>query len=152
MNPFDQITTTLTGRSPWPFQPLGRKDQRPKTDPDNKTERMRVYLRTQGAATAATLADEADLERTDLVSALLKGDMARGSVFRRGHKYHWNPQFDAQHHQRLAEAASLLRANGFTVLKAQNHEHRNHRSRAPSPASQSAGAAGQVAGKGVRHG
>ena len=113
MNPFDQIATTLTGRAPWPFQAIDKQDQKP----ESKTERMRAYLRQHGAANAATLADEANVPSTALVGALLKTDLHRGSVFRRGHKYHWNPQFDAQHHQRLAEAASLLRANGFTVLK-----------------------------------
>lgn len=113
MSPFDNITTVLTGRAPWPFQALAHDDKQP----DSKTERMRAYLRTEGAATAATLAMEADVDRPALVGALLKADLKRGSVFRRGHKYCWNPQFDAQHHQRLADAARLLRANGFTVSK-----------------------------------
>jgi hypothetical protein len=114
MSPFDHITTTLTGRAPWPFQVLAKDEKQP---PESKTERMRAYLRTEGAATAATLAMEADVDRPALIGALLKADLKRGSVFRRGNKYHWNPQFDAQHHQRLAEAARLLRANGFTVTK-----------------------------------
>lgn len=111
MNPIDHMATTLTGRSPWPFDLTQISTDRP----ESKTERMRAYLRHHGAANAATLADEADLATTGLVAALLKGDIARGSVFRKGHKYHWNPQFDADHSNRLADAARLLRANGFTV-------------------------------------
>lgn len=111
MNPIDHMATTLTGRSPWPFDLTQISTDRP----ESKTERMRAYLRQHGAANAATLADEADLATTGLVAALLKGDITRGSVFRKGHKYHWNPQFDADHSNRLADAARLLRANGFTV-------------------------------------
>lgn len=84
-----------------------------------KTERMRAYLREVGSANAATLADEADVPQTALVSALLKADLIKGSVFRRGHTYHWNPLFDAQHHQRIADAVRLLRANGYQVKKVQ---------------------------------
>lgn len=111
MNPIDHMATTLTGRSPWPFDLTQISTDRP----ESKTERMRAYLRQHGAANAATLADEADLATTGLVAALLKGDIARGSVFRKVHKYHWNPQFDTDHSNRLADAARLLRANGFTV-------------------------------------
>lgn len=111
MNPIDHMATTLTGRSPWPFDLTQISTDRP----ESKTERMRAYLRQHGAANAATLADEADLATTGLVAALLKGDIARGSVFRKGHKYHWNPQFDSDHSNRLADAARLLRANGFSV-------------------------------------
>lgn len=118
MSQFEHITTALTGRSPWPFAIPQRRDE---TDnkPESKTERMRTYLRTHGAANAATLAHEADVPRTALVSALLKADIARGRIVRRGDKYHWNHQFDAEHHRRLDEAATLLRANGFTVIKPQ---------------------------------
>jgi hypothetical protein len=113
MNPFDHITTTLTGRAPWPFKALTQDEKKP----ESKTERIRRYLREQGAATAETLADEADVPGTGLVGALLKADLHRGSVFRRGHKYHWNHQFDIETHKRLAEAARLLRAHGHTVSK-----------------------------------
>lgn len=113
MNPFEQITRTLTGRSPWPFAIPERRAAKS----ESKTERMRNYLRQHGSASASTLADEADVPQTALVGALLKGDLARGSVVHRGNKYHWNHQFDRDHHQRLQEAARLLRANGFTVSK-----------------------------------
>jgi sugar/nucleoside kinase (ribokinase family) len=118
MSPFDHITTTLTGRAPWPFKAFKALTQDDKK-PESKTERIRRYLREKGAATAETLADEADVPSTGLVGALLKADLHRGSVFRRGHKYHWNPQFDIETHKRLAEAASLLRANGYQVKKVQ---------------------------------
>lgn len=115
MTPFDHITTVLSGRSCWPTRHLVVTEARQM----GKTERMRAYLREVGSANAATLADEADVPQTALVSALLKADLLRGSVFRRGHTYHWNHQFDTQHHQRLAEAVSLLRANGYQVKKVQ---------------------------------
>ncbi|MBW8469839.1 MAG: hypothetical protein K0M67_16360 [Thiobacillus sp.] len=115
MNPFDHITTVLAGRSCWPTRHLVVSEPRQM----GKTERMRAYLREVGSANAATLADEADVPQTALVSALLKADLIKGSVFRRGHTYHWNPLFDAQHHQRIADAVRLLRANGYQVKKVQ---------------------------------
>lgn len=114
MNVFDHITTALTGRSPWPFAEIWKEVERAE---QTKTDRLRNYLRHHGAANASTLADEADVPQTALVGALLKGDIAKGRVFRRGDKYHWNHQFDEQLHRRLQEAAALLRANGFTVRK-----------------------------------
>jgi len=114
MTPFEHMSTALTGRSPWPFM------EHPATKDDktvSKTDRLRNYLRTQGAANAFTLADEADVPQTALVGALLKGDIAKGRVIFRGDKYHWNHQFDEAMHKRLQEAAALLRANGFTVIR-----------------------------------
>lgn len=115
MTPFDNIAATLAGRSPWSFRVSTQNDPKP----TSKTERMRNYLRQHGSASAATLADEADVPQTALVGALLKGDMARGSVFHRGNRYHWNHQFDADLHKQLSKAAALLRANGYTVTKPQ---------------------------------
>lgn len=115
MNAFQTMTTALTGRSPWSFAVPERATAKPET----KTERMRNYLRQHGSASAATLADEADVPQTALVAALLKGDMARGSVFYRGKQYHWNHQFDAELHEQLSKAAALLRAHGYTVTKPQ---------------------------------
>ena len=111
MNPFFQMTTVLAGQSCWPTR-------RVTTIPGNKTERMRTYLRMHGRANAITLADEANLPKTALVSALLKADLKKGSVFIRGDQYHWNHQFDAELQQRLTEAASLLRANGYHLTSA----------------------------------
>lgn len=113
MNPFDQITATLCGRPAWPFARQVASEARP----ESKTERMRAWLREQGPANSATLADEADVPTRALVAALLKGDLARGSVFRRGELYHWNPQFDADLHQQLRDAKALLTRHGYEVLK-----------------------------------
>lgn len=82
-----------------------------------KTEQIRAFLRQHGPATAVDLANLVDLPNTGRVYALLKADIARGSVYRVGHFYHWNPQFDADLQQRLQAAVTLLRANGFSVSK-----------------------------------
>lgn len=112
MNPMQSIATTLAGRSPWSFAKR-EPDQRPAS----KTERMRHYLRTQGSATAADLAMEADLENTGLVSALLAGDIAKGRLFMRSSKYHWNPQHDEQLQTQLDAAVTLLKRHGYKVSK-----------------------------------
>lgn len=114
MNVFDHITTALTGRSPWPFAEIWKEVERAE---QTKTDRLRNYLRHHGAANASTLADEADVPQTALVGALLKGDIAKGRVFRRGDKYHWNRQFDEELHKRVQEAAELLKRNGYKVIK-----------------------------------
>jgi len=61
---------------------------RPKAEvadrPTSKTERMRQYLREHGPTTSAVLAMECDVPTCALVGALLKGDLARGSVWRDG--------------------------------------------------------------------
>lgn len=69
-----------------------------------KTERMRQYLREHGPATSATLAMEADVPTCALVGALLKGDLARGSVAREGGRYAWNPEWDDQVAAELRDA------------------------------------------------
>ncbi|MBS3998132.1 MAG: hypothetical protein KGZ67_12530 [Hydrogenophaga sp.] len=112
-NPFAHIAASLSGRPAWPFAVA--TDSEPADPGLSKTERMRAYLRQHGPAVAATLADEADVPTSALVGALLKGDMARGSVYRRGHKYHWNPQFDVQLHEQIKQAAALLRRHGYRV-------------------------------------
>lgn len=113
MNPFDQIAATLSGRQAWPFAPKVANDPRPVS----KTEIMRVFLRRHGSASSATLADEADVPGHGLVGALLKGDIAKGSVFHRDGRYHWNPQFDADLHRQLMDAKALLTRHGYEVLK-----------------------------------
>lgn len=114
MNAFDLMTSALTGRSLWPVaaprNEVGEVEQ-------TKTDRLRNYLRHHGAANASTLADEADVPQTALVGALLKGDIAKGRVFRWGDKYHWNHQFDEELHKRVQEAAELLKRNGYKVIK-----------------------------------
>lgn len=110
-NPFNQIAATLASQPAWPFASATPQPEKGVS----KTERMRAYLRQHGSATAATLADEGNLNTRALVGALLKGDLARGLVFRRNGRYFWNPQFDQAHQQRLAEAAALLRRNGYRV-------------------------------------
>lgn len=114
VNPFTHIAATLSGRRAWPF---AIEEQPPEDTKVSKTERMRIYLRQHGPTTAAELAMEADVPQTGLVGALFKGDLARGSVYKVGHRYHWNPQFDTALHQRLKEAAALLRAHGYHVKK-----------------------------------
>lgn len=114
MNSFDHITTALTGRSPWPFADIWREVERAE---QTNTDRIRNYLRHHGSANAATLADEADVPKTALVGALLKGDIAKGRIFRCGDRYYWNTQYDEQLQAQLNAAAELLKRNGYKVIK-----------------------------------
>lgn len=112
-NPFEHITNTLCRGARWSLDAI---TETPEQLPGKK-EQIRALLRYHGPATAVELAKLFDFPNTGRVSALLKADVARGSIFRRGHSYHWNPQFDADLQQRLQAAATLLRANGFSVSK-----------------------------------
>lgn len=113
MNPMQSIATTLAGRSPWPFQMPAKTEQKP----TSKTDKLRHHLRAQGSATAQDLAMEADLDNTGLVSALLAGDIAKGRIFIRAGKYHWNPQHDEQLQTQLDAAVTLLKRHGYKVGK-----------------------------------
>lgn len=86
--------------------------------PGTKTGAMRDYLRRVGRATAADLAIEAEVTgNSGLVWALLKADMAKGSITREGHYYVWNHQFDETQHERIQDAIRTLRAAGYTVSR-----------------------------------
>jgi len=113
-SPFDQLIkhATRPGRRRKAAKLMGFSQK-----PDTKTERLRTYLRKYGRATAADLAIEADLDNTGLVWALLKGDIAKGSVERDGQHYTWNEDYDDQDHQELKAALRKVRAAGYTVIK-----------------------------------
>jgi hypothetical protein len=111
MSPFDHIAATLGWRPRWSFS----IEAQPAEPAISKTERMREYLRQHGPTTAMDLAMEADVPSSALVGALLKGDLARGSVYKVGNRYHWCHQFDLELHKRLKDAAALLRAHGYMV-------------------------------------
>lgn len=114
-NPFAYLVTSLkrparTRRVHGLAEPTER--------PPSKTEAMRQYLRQHGSATASTLALEAGLEgSTGNVMALLKADVAKGLIERRGTHYHWVVEFDEQEHRRISEAIRTLRRAGYTVQK-----------------------------------
>lgn len=113
MNAFDQLVAQLSPRrrNAWPaLAPLPTHGQG-----INKTETMRRYLQCHGATNSATLALEVELENTGLVSALLKADIERGSVYRHGEKWAWNDEWSAGRQQALRHAAALLRRAGYGV-------------------------------------
>jgi hypothetical protein len=114
MNAFDQLVSQLSPRrrlaspavaAPSTHGPGG----------GTKTQTMRRYLQCHGPANSVTLALEAELENTGLVSALLKGDIERGSVYRHGDKWAWNDEWSAAREQALRDAAALLRHAGYVV-------------------------------------
>lgn len=117
MNGITHIAQTLAG-APWNLSPrraeLVGQDGQAAT---SKTERMRQYLRTQGPANSHTLAMEADVPSCGLVAALLKNDLHKGSVFKRGNHYHWNPQWDEQIQAQIQQAKTLLRRHGYAVQR-----------------------------------
>lgn len=94
---------------------------RPKAEvadrPTSKTERMRQYLREHGPTTSAVLAMECDVPTCALVGALLKGDLARGSVSRSGDRYAWDSMWDEHLAAELRDARALLVRHGYRVTK-----------------------------------
>lgn len=94
---------------------------RPKAEvaerPTSKTERMRQYLREHGPTTSAVLAMECDVPTCALVGALLKGDLARGSVWRDGDRYAWDSSWDEHLAAELRDARALLVRHGYRVTK-----------------------------------
>ena len=82
-----------------------------------KIEWVRALLRTQGPLTAQQICLEVDYPHTSLVSASLKGDLAKGRIELRNGRYHYNHQFDDQLADELAQAAELLRRHGYEVRR-----------------------------------
>lgn len=80
-----------------------------------KTERMREVLRRQDWASSDQLKHEAGLPDASRVGALLKGDLARGSVRRVADGYRWCKEWDDQTQAQLSAAAALLLRHGYTV-------------------------------------
>lgn len=109
---FDHLIQQLTRRT---------RRQIPCTDERvtslSKTERIRRYLRDVGPANSATLAMEADVPSCALVGALLKGDIARGSVVRDGARYVWNGDWDQHATKQIRQAKALLKRHGYIVTR-----------------------------------
>lgn len=72
---------------------------------------------TRGGMTARELAAVAGLTRPDLVSALLKHDLADGRIVRRGAVYELNTAWTDDDKAQVQAAIRLLRRRGFTVSK-----------------------------------
>jgi hypothetical protein len=108
MSPFQFMAAQLSGPAR-PAQTLGIKQGTCKTD------RMREVLRRQGWASSDQLKHEAGLPDASRVGALLKGDLARGSVRRVADGYQWCKQWDDQTQAELSAAAALLRRHGYTM-------------------------------------
>jgi hypothetical protein len=72
---------------------------------------------TRGGMTARELAAVAGLTRPDLVSALLKHDLADGRIVRRGNVYELNTTWADDDKAQVQAAIRLLRRRGFTVRK-----------------------------------
>jgi len=113
-NPFAQLIAQASKprRRGWP-QPLAASLARPAT----KTGAMRAYLQEHGKATAHDLAIEGDLENTGLVWALLKADIAKGAIERRGNHYVWIEAYDEDRRKDIQAAIRLLRSSGYVVTK-----------------------------------
>ena len=114
-NPFANLIQQITHqrRAARTFS-VNHSENRPMT----KTDRMRQYLRQRGEATAADLAIEADLcGSTGNVYALLKNDIAKGSIELRGGLYCWVESFDLDEHHRIRDAIKTLKAAGYKVAK-----------------------------------
>ena len=112
MSSFTHMAHTLA-RSPW--TPPRKKGEPPRSI--SKTERMREYLRAHGWANSHTLAYEADVPQIALVGALLKNDLARGSVLREGSGYAWNTSWDEQEAREIRAAVAMLKRRGYIVRK-----------------------------------
>lgn len=107
-----------------PFAGLGQRGEPPAAPhhaPDgySKTGVMRALLRRQGRATAAALAEHADLASTGLVYALLKNDIASGRIRFSDEGavrlYFWDGDAAANDAEEVVYAIRLLRSKGYTV-------------------------------------
>ena len=114
-NPFASlIAQVMASRNSSTHRPIDRQGDQPAT----KTGAMREYLKRAGRATAADLAIEAEVKgNSGLVFALLKADLAKGSILRDGRWYVWNREFDEAQHERIQDAMRTLRAAGYTVSR-----------------------------------
>lgn len=83
--------------------------------PMSKTAAMRAYLKRRGRATAAQLAEDAQLANTGLVGALLKADLDKGVVVREGSWYVWDEGHDEAQRVAIQAAIRLLTAAGYRV-------------------------------------
>ena len=117
--------------SPWASlldrQPTPAPCNRLPTDPQDpqtpskaltKIDQVRHLLRTRGPMTAAQICRFVDLNRTALVSATLKNDVAKGRVRLRAGRYHYNDDFDDQLAGEIADAIRLLTRQGYQVRRA----------------------------------
>ncbi len=114
-DPVRWIADTLAGTRPmWPRYPEP-KDRHPPAP--TRTEQIRQLVRMSGPLSAQSIALQLELERPDLVSALLKVDLQRERVRRIGTLYEWNHGYDEAQARELAAAVSLLRRHGYTVRR-----------------------------------
>lgn len=114
-DPVRWIADTLAGTRPmWPTYPVPRLLQQ--AEP-SRTEQIRELVRISGPLSAKAIALQLELERTDLVSALLKVDLQKERVRRIGPLYEWNHGYDEAQARELAAAVRLLRRHGYTVRR-----------------------------------
>lgn len=114
MNPFAHLIAQVTTPRPFMRRATPADDQ---VKPPTKTGAMRAYLQEHGKATAHDLAIEGDLENTGLVWALLKADIAKGAIERRGSHYVWVEAYDENRRKDIQAAIRLLTSSGYRVLK-----------------------------------
>lgn len=114
MNPFAHLVALAS--KPRPFVRRATPGDAP-VRPPTKTGAMRAYLQEHGKATAHDLAIEGDLENTGLVWALLKADIAKGAIERRGNHYVWVEAYDENRRKDIQAAIRLLRSTGYSVTK-----------------------------------
>lgn len=110
MTPFDTMAAQLAQHKRTPHAP-------PPSDGHGltKTERIRSFLRGHGWASSHQIAEAAGIKPT-LVGALLKHDLARGSVRRVADGYQWSKHWDDQTQAEALAAAALLRRLGHKVI------------------------------------
>lgn len=92
LDPFLQMADTLARARPSrPRLPALKDRRRPAA---TRTDQIRQLVRISGPLSARAIALQLDLERPDLVSALLKVDLQRERVRRIGRLYEWNHSYD----------------------------------------------------------
>jgi hypothetical protein len=82
-----------------------------------KAERVRRLLANRGPMSAAAICIEVEYPNTGLVSASLKHDLAIGRITCTNGLYEINPDYDAELHERIKQAKSLLARHGYSVKR-----------------------------------
>lgn len=123
MNPFQQITTTLTAGNPWSMATPAQDEPAADKPSISRVERIRQLLKSKGAAMtdaeiAWDMAEHFPNFGAHLVWLLLKHDIAKGrvSMIRHG-LYRWNDEYENATQTAIRTAIKLLKRHGYEVKK-----------------------------------
>lgn len=123
MNPFHQITVTLTSSNPWSMAKPAQDEPAAEKPSVSRVELIRRLLKKSGTAMtdaeiAWDMADHFPNFGAHLVWLLLKHDIAKGRVLMIRHgMYRWNDEYENATQTAIRSAIKLLKQHGYEVRK-----------------------------------